>query len=219
MSRAVPFSGLLAVVSGAAWLVPAIAASGGRGHLELHDYAVCLFGPLLILCGAGVVIRSFRDLRLAAMPSAVRVAIAGNGLFAAFCALEFSDGFLRQNGRVFYWTSILFLPVLALFYGQVFGQRWAWWGARIVTAIFSVWFAGFLMMIPFAHLRGNGGAAPWWGKIYAECVTLLFVSSSVWVFRSLGCAEARKFYGTSNSPHRRDKGGMIQSAKPNSGGL
>jgi hypothetical protein len=195
MSRLTPVTGLLAVASGAAWLVPAIAAWLERGTLGLKEAAVAALGPLLIVSGAIAIWRSFRELRLAAVPAPVRAAIAGNGLFVSFCALEFSDGLIRSGGRIFYWTSILFLPAVALFYGQVLAQRWAWWVARIVTAFFTLWFVGFLFLIPFAHLRGNGGATPWWGRIYAASVTLVFASISAHVFRSLGYAEARTFYG------------------------
>lgn len=121
--------------------------------------------------------------------------MAGNGLFVSFCILEFSDGLFRQGGRMFYWTSILFLPALLLFCGQVLAHRWAWWAARIVTAIFTLWFVGFLLVIPFAHLHGSGGATPWWGRIYAAIVTLVFASISACAFRSLGRAEARTYYG------------------------
>ncbi len=109
--------------------------------------------------------------------------------------LELSDRLLRQDGRVFYWTSILILPAVAMFYGQVLAQLWAWWAARIMTAISTLWFAGFLFVIPFAHLRGPGGAVPWWGRIYVAGVTVVFASVSAYVFRSLGRAEAKAFYG------------------------
>lgn len=42
----------------------------------------------------------------------------------------------------------------------------------------TLWFVGFLLVIPFAHLRGNGGAIPWWGRIYAASVTRFLVVSS-----------------------------------------
>ena len=195
MNRLVPVTGLLAAASGAAWLVPAIAAYLERGALALHDYAVASVGLVLILSGVVAIGCGFRELRIASIPPPVRATIAGNGLFVSFCVLEFSDGLIRSGGRVFYWTSILFLPALALWYGQVSVQRWAWWVARIVTAIFTLWFVGFLWVIPFAHLRGNGGPIPWWGRIYAASVTLVFASVSAYSFRSLGRAEARAFYG------------------------
>jgi len=195
MNHLVPVTGLLAASSGAAWLVPAIAARLERGALALQDCAVASVGPVLILSGIVAAWCGFRELRIAPIPSPVRASIACNGVFVSFCVLEFSDGLLRQNGRIFYWTSILFLPALMLFYGQVLAQRWAWWAARIVTAFFTFWFAGFLLVIPFANLRGSGGAAPWWGRVYAATVTLVFASSSAYAFRSLGRAETKTYYG------------------------
>ena len=195
MKHLIPVTGLLAVISGAAWLIPAIAARMVQGALSLQDCAVASVGLVLILGGVVAICCGFSALRAAAVPPPVRAAIAGNGLLVAFCVLEFSDGLLRQNGRVFYWTSVLFLPVLALFYGQVLAQRWAWWAARIMTAIITLGFAAFLLVIPFAPLRGNGGPPPWWGRIYVASVTLAFASISAYAFRSLGHAEARTYYG------------------------
>ncbi|HZV36300.1 MAG TPA: hypothetical protein VFB72_17115 [Verrucomicrobiae bacterium] len=213
ISRVAVMSSLLAVAWGAAWLVPAIAARMERGGLTQQQWLVAAVGPCLILFGLIAISRNRRELRLStALPPGVRMALLGNGLFVVFCVLEFSDGFLRQNGRVFYWTSILFVPALLLFYGQVLAHRWAWWGARVITVIFSIWFAGVLVMIPFAHLRGNGGPAPWWGKIYAECMTLAFIAGSAGVFRSLGGPEARKFYGIG---HIAGAGDAAQSAESN----
>ena len=194
MNRLVPVTGLLAAASGAAWLVPAIAAWFERGTLGLQGYAVASVGPVLILSGVAAIWCGFRELRISAVPPPVRATIAGNGLFVAFCMLEFSDGFIRSD-RIFYWTSVLFLPALALFYGQVSAQRWAWWAARITTALFTLWFVGFLLVIPFAHLRGNGGAIPWWGRIYVASVTLIFASVAAYAFWSLGRPAAKAYYG------------------------
>ncbi len=195
MKYLIPITGLLAVISGAAWLIPAIAARVERGALSLQDYAVASVGLVLILGGVVAICCGFSALRAISMPPPVRAALMGNGLLVAFCVLEFSDGFLRQNGRVFYWTSILFLPALLLFYGQVLAHRWAWWAARILTAIITFWFAAFLLVIPFAPLRGNSGPPPWWGRIYVASVTLAFASISAYAFRSLGHAQARTYYG------------------------
>ena len=195
MNRLVSVTGLLAAASGAAWLVPAIATWCEHGTLGLQGYAVASVGPVLILSGVVAIWCGFRELRIASVPPPVRATIAGNGLFVSFCMLEFSDGLIRSGGRIFYWTSILFLPAFVLFYGQVTAQRWAWWVARITTAIFTLWFVGFLLVIPFAHLRGNSGAIPWWGRIYAASVTLVFAGISAYAFCSLGRAEAKTYYG------------------------
>lgn len=180
---------------GLAWLIPAAAAWAGRGSLSAHDLSIAALGPILILAGAGAIAYGFSSLQLRTIPSPVRAAMTGNALFIAFCALEFSDGLLRQGGRVFYWTSVCFVPALIVFYGQVLAQRWAWWMARLVAALFSAWFTVFLLMVPFVQLRGSGGAVPWWGRIYVATVTLVFASISIYAFRSLGRNEARRFYG------------------------
>lgn len=201
-SGVIQISGLLMVVSGAAWLLPAITARVERSDFTFRDYMIASIGPLMLIGGVVAVWRGFHALRVATFPPAVRAAILCNGLFVAFCVMEFGDGLLRQHGRIFYWTTLLFVPSLALFYGQALARRWAWWGARILTAIFSLWFLCFLFVIPFAHLRGNGGAAPWWGKVYACCVTILFGSCAMWAVRSLGSQESRAFYGL--RPKSRD---------------
>jgi len=195
MTRLLPVSGILAVGMGVAWLVPAFAAWLGRGSFVFQDFAVVAVGPVLILSGVFAISLGFRDLHLRLIPAPVRAVIAGNVLFLSFCALEFSDGLIRQGGRVFYWTSVLFLPALMLFYGQVLGRRWAWWTARVVAGLLTVWFIGFLVVIPFAHLKSAGETIPWWGRIYVTSVTLAFAGMSGYVFRSLGRIEARTFYG------------------------
>ena len=193
MTRLLPVSGILAVGMGIAWLIPASAAWLGRGSLP--DYAVVMVGPALILGGVLALWRGFRELRPDLIPAPVRAAMIGNALFLSFCALELSDGLIRQGGRIFYWTSILFLPALVVLYGQVLARRWAWWTARVATGLLTVWFVGFLLIIPFAHLKGDGGAIPWWGRIYVTGVTLAFASVSAYAFRSLGRTECREYYG------------------------
>jgi hypothetical protein len=178
---------------GVAWLIPASAAWLGRGSVS--SYAVVMVGPVLILGGLLALWRGFRRLRLDLIPAPVRAAMMGNLLFLSFCALELSDGLLRQGGRIVYWTSILFLPALLVFYGQVLARRWAWWMARVATGLLTMWFVGFLLVIPFAHLRGDGGAIPWWGRIYVTGVTLAFAGVSAYAFRSLGRTESREYYG------------------------
>ncbi|MDZ4405910.1 hypothetical protein [Prosthecobacter sp.] len=195
MSRLLPVTGLLAASLGGAWLVPAIVVWVGRGTLDRQGGAVVVIGVVLILSGIVALWGRLRRLRFDLIPAPVRAAIIGNGLFLAFCALEQSDGLVRAGGRAFYWTTVLFLPALVLFYGQVLAQRWAWWVARGMTALATLWFVVYLLVIPFVPLRGNDGPIPWWGRIYAAGVTLVFASVSAGVFRALGRAEARAFYG------------------------
>ncbi len=195
MTRLLPVSGILAIAMGVSWLVPVAAAWVGQGSFDLRTYAIVLVGPILIVGGALAVLRGSRWLRIGLIPGPVRAGITGNLLFLSFCALELSDGLCRQGGRIIYWTSILFLPALAVFYGQVMARRWAWWAARIATGLLTAWFIGFLAVIPFAHLHGNGGAIPWWGRIYVTGVTLAFAGASAYAFRPLGRNESREYYG------------------------
>jgi hypothetical protein len=194
MNRVLPLSGVLAVTMGTAWMFPAFAQWSERGALQANGQAVVALGLLFILAGAAALWRGFRKLALASIPVPVRIAIVCNILFLSFCALELSDGLVRQGGRVFYWTSVLFLPALVLLYGQVLAHRWAWWVARTATALFAVWSLGFIVMIPMAGLRSGGAAIPWQGMIYVGSVSLAFAGLSAWTFRSLGNVQARKYF-------------------------
>jgi hypothetical protein len=193
--RFLSLSGIVTAAMGVAWLLPVAAAWLEAGALAMDRCIIASLGPILVLVGVALFWLEARALRPSVIPPPVRAVIAGNILFLSFCALEFSDGLMRQNGRVFYWTSVLFLPALAVFCGQVLAQRWAWWAARIVAGLFTLWFVGFLLLIPFVHLRGNGGPTPWWGRIYVAAVTSVFAGVSVYVFRSLGRVETRTYYG------------------------
>jgi len=133
------------------------------------------------------------------MPPSVRAVVAGNTLFLAFCALETSDGLLRQGGRFLYWTSIAFAPALWLHYGLVFARSWAWWTARGVASFFVLWFLGFTAIIPFADLRGSDGPVPWWGRLYMMGLSFVFASISACVFLALGRSDVRGFFGRSPS--------------------
>jgi len=170
--------------------------------LDRNRLIIAALGPILILLGAALLWWGFHSLRAGLIPPSVRALIAGNILFLSFCALEFSDGLIRQNGRVFYWTSVLFLPALLALYGQTLGRRWAWWSVRIVAGLFTLWFVGFLLMVPFVHLRGNGGAPPWWARVYVATVTSVFAGVSAYLFRSLGRSETRAYFGMASPPHQ-----------------
>ena len=195
MTRKILVGGVLAASSGLGLIVPAIVEYQGRGILVGLGIIVVSLGAALIFCGAATILFGFRNRKGDPMPAPVRAAITANILFLTFCALEFSDGLLRQGGRLVYWTSILFLPALVVLYGQVSAQRWAWWVARAVTALFALWFFGFVAVIPFANLRAGDEVVPWHGRLYMAVVTLLFASISAYAFRSLGRAEARRYFG------------------------
>ncbi len=195
MTRPILVGGVLAVAFGVALIVPAIVEYLDRGFLAGLGIMVVSLGVALILSGVTAIRFGFRRWSGASMPAPVRAAVTANILLLTFCALEFSDGLLRQGGRVVYWTSILFLPALVLLYGQVSAQRWAWWVARAMTAIFVLWFVGFIAVIPFVDLRSGGEAVPWYGRMYMAGVSLLFARISAYAFRSLGRAEARRYFG------------------------
>jgi prepilin signal peptidase PulO-like enzyme (type II secretory pathway) len=102
---------------------------------------------------------------------------------------------VRRQGRIFYWTTVLFLPAVLLLTGVLLARCWAWWTARGVTAIFVLCFVGFIAMIPFGDLRGSEGPVPWWGRVYMMGVTLIFASVAAYVFRALGHSETKAYFG------------------------
>jgi hypothetical protein len=128
------------------------------------------------------------------MASGVRAAVAANSLLLAFCALELSDRLVRQEGRFFYWTTVLFLPALLLFYGLLSARAWAWWTTRGLAAVSCLWFLVFVAVIPFADLRGQEGPVPWYGRIYMAGVSSVFAGVAAGAYWSLGRAEARRYF-------------------------
>jgi hypothetical protein len=157
--------------------VPLLAASG----------VLCVGGIVAIVLGAW-------QRRGTSMPGSVRAAVMANILFLAFCALELSDRLVRQEGRIFYWTTVLFLPALILFHGLVSARVWAWWTSRGLAALACLWFIAFIALIPFADLRADGVPAPWYGRVYMACVTLVFAAISAAAFWSLGRSDARGYF-------------------------
>jgi hypothetical protein len=195
MTRQILVGGVLAAAAGVALIIPAIVGYLVRGFLDRLGIMVVSLGVFLILSGATALRCGFRKSSAPSIPAPVRAAITGNILFLSFFALEFSDGLIRQGGRVFYWTSVLFLPALLLLYGLVSARRWAWWTARGVAAILTLWFVGFLGVIPFADLRSGGEPVPSRGRVYMIGVTLILATIMAYVFRALGRAEARSYFG------------------------
>ena len=194
MPRLVLISGVLAVAFGVAVMIPALAENLNHGLFSGLAGVVVAFGILLILGGGAAILFARRRPSSVAMPAPVRATVMAAILFLAFCMLEFSDGLLRQDGRIFYWTSVLFLPALALLYGLVSAHRWAWWVTRVAAALAVLWSVAFMVIIPFADLRANGVSTPWWGRLYMEAVTLVFAGISFYVFRCLRRAEAKNYF-------------------------
>ncbi len=208
MTRLLLAGGSATVMVGVGLIFPAVVEWLEQGTISNLGVVVVSLAGVLVLCGLAALLLGFRRWGGFSMPAPVRAVVAGNILFLAFCALETSDGLLRQEGRIFYWTSVLFLPALLLHCGVLLARRWAWWTARGVTAIFVLCFAGFIVLIPFADLRGSDGPVPWWGRMYMVGVSLIFVSISAYAFHALGRTEAREYFGMS----RRVPG--VESSSP-----
>jgi hypothetical protein len=194
MTRLVLISGVLAVAFGVTVIIPALAENLNHGLFSGLVGVVVSFGIMLILGGGAAILFARRHPSSVAMPAPVRATVMAAILFLAFCMLEFSDGLLRQDGRIFYWTSVLFLPALVLLYGLVSAHRWAWWVTRVAAALAVLWFVAFMVIIPFADLRADGVSTPLRGRLYMEAVTLVFAGISFYVFRCLGRAEAKNYF-------------------------
>jgi len=150
-------------------------------------------GGALLVCGLAVVGAGVRRRGSASIPGAVRGAVAAVSLFLAFFALETSDGLVRQGGRTLYWSSFLFVPMLALLAGLLAGRRWAWWTCHGLFALSALWFLVFTAMIPFANLQSEGGPVPWHGRVYMIGVSVAFAGILVGAFLSLGRPDARRY--------------------------
>jgi hypothetical protein len=128
-------------------------------------------------------------------PRGIRV----SGVSTAQRRLELSDRSVRQNGKLFYWTTFLLPPALLLFVGLVAGKPWSSWVARGIAALGTLWFLGFQLIIPFAPLQADGIPTPWYGRVYMAGVTVVFAVIFATMFRSLGSAEARRYFGVFRS--------------------
>jgi xanthine/uracil/vitamin C permease (AzgA family) len=137
----------------------------------------------------------FRQRVASGMPSGVRAAVAANVLFLAFFTLELSDRLVRQDGKLFYWTTFLLPPALLIFCGLVAAKPWAWWTSRGAAAFGVLWFLGFLAVTPFVPLQADGVPIPWYGRVYVACVSLAFAGILAGAFWSLGRPETRNYFG------------------------
>jgi hypothetical protein len=195
MTRLMMVSGALSASMGTALLIPVMVRGDVSETLSKTALLLVWLGVTLILSGFAAILYGSCLPPSPPIPPPVRAAISGNILFLAFIALEFSDGLVRQGGRTLYWTSVLFLPALLLLYGMILPQRWAWWTARAMGMLFTLWFAGFVVLIPFADLRGSDGPVPWSGRLYMIGVSLVFAGISAYAFCALGSATARAHFG------------------------
>lgn len=186
--------GSSAVLMGAGLMLPVVRARIESGAFSRVSLGVILAACILVVCGVTAMLAGFRQRSGSPMPSGVRAAVAANALFLAFFALEFSDRLVLQNGDIFYWSTLLFLPALILFCGLLTARLWAWWTFRGVAALGVLWFLGFVVVIPFAKLQSNGVAVPWQGRVYMVCVSLVFAGVLAGAFWSLGRAETRAYF-------------------------
>lgn len=156
-------------------------------------------GGILIACGmTAAVLGVWR--RGAGMPSGVRAAVAASILVLAFLALELSDRAVRQNGKLFYWTTFLLPPALLVFRGLVAARPWSWRIARGTAALGVLWFLGFLTVLPFAPLQANGVPTPGYGRVYMAVVTLVFAGVLAGAYRALGLPDTRSYFGVARRP-------------------
>jgi hypothetical protein len=63
------------------------------------------------------------------------------------------------------------------------------------SALFSLWFLGFSLVIPFADLHGEQGPVPWWGRLYMVGASLILAGILAAGFVTMGRPMARKYFG------------------------
>lgn len=191
--RTLVAGGLTAALMGAAAIVPIVTVYLERGQLTGLAIGFAAAAVVLILGGLIAAAAGGRR-RATAMPSPVRAVVAANALVLAFLSLELCDRSIRQDGKLFYWTTFLLPPALLLFIGLLAARSWSWWAARILAILGVFWFLGFLLLIPFAPLSADGIATPWYGRLYMAAVTLAFAAIAYAAFRALGRKETRTYF-------------------------
>jgi hypothetical protein len=191
--------GGLMSLSGIATFPPVIMARFEQQGLSGMGMAAGAVGLAMIVVGLLFIRQGRHSGAGEKMPSAVRMAVTGIAILAAFFALELCDRLVRQDGRIFYWSTFLLPPVLLLYAGLLARQRWAWWISRAFTGLAMLWFGGFMAIVPFAHLETDGVPAPWYGRVYVAAVSLAFAAIFALAWRSLARPETRAYFGI-NSP-------------------
>lgn len=192
-ARVVTAGGWAAASMGVASIVPIGVNWMERGVVSVLGWAIVAVGVLMIVGGAAATVAGWRR-RGTPMPSGVRLAATALVLLLMFLALELSDRLVRQDGRVFYWTTFLFPPTLLLYAGLTAAHRWAWRTTQAAAALGVLWFLGFAVIIPFAKLQAHGVDTPWYGRIYMIAVTLLFAAAAAATFRSLSRSDTRNYF-------------------------
>lgn len=195
MARWLLAGGLSAALMGVGLAIPVIVAHAEMRSPTEFALALLLAAGMLGAAGITAVVAGLWQGSGPSMPSGVRAAVLANLVLLAFCALELSDRLVRQEGRVFYWTTFLFPPALATFYGLVSARWWAWWVCRVVTGVATLWFLAWVLLIPFADVRGEDGPVPWYGRVFMVSVCVAFAGVSTGAFWSLGHPTARSYFG------------------------
>lgn len=195
MTRELRDGGAVAAFLGLGLIPPALVGGLEQERISQPGIVTLSLAAVLVLTGlAAIVLGRMRSDGLS-RPAPVRAIILANLCFLAFCSLEVSDGLIRQGGRVFYWTTVLFLPAFGLYCGIILAQRWAWWTARGFALLSVVWFGVFVLLIPFVELRGSTGPVPWYGRVYMIGVSTIFAGIAAYVFHALGRSETKNYFG------------------------
>lgn len=187
--------GAAAALIGGGLAVPVVVAQAELRSPTGHESWLLLSAGVLGAGGVVAFVAGLWQRRGRSMPGGVRAAVTANVFLLGFCGLELSDRLVRQQGRVFYWTTFLFLFALVTFYGLVAARRWAWWVCRVATALATLWFLAWVPLIPFGDVRGEGGPVPWYGRLFMMDVCVAFSLVSAAAFWSLGHPAARAYFG------------------------
>jgi hypothetical protein len=179
-------------------IVPVVAHWLERDRLTGLGIGFIAAGCALIAGGATAAVLGFRR-KSAGMPSGPRAAVTATALVLGFLALELSDRSVRQEGKLFYWTTFLLPPALLLFGGLLAARPWSWRVARGAATVGVLWFLGFLAVVPFAPLQADGVPAPWYGRVYVAALTLAFAAVFAGAFRALGRPETRRYFGVART--------------------
>jgi hypothetical protein len=187
--------GWLLEVMGVAMLLPVLVEWLAYGVVRSAGVWMIASGSVLIGWGTATLVTGYQRQARLSLPRGVRAAVFANGVILTFCALEFSDRLVRQEGRIFYWNLFLTPPALVLFWGLTTARSWAWWTCRAGTALGVCLFLGFACLIPFGNLRTDGVPVPWDGQLYMITVSLGFASTLAAAFWEIGRKEGRSHFG------------------------
>ena len=105
MTRLLLVIGSACLAMGTTWLLPIFFELSLGEPLSEIGRNVAWLGPAMLAAGIVLMAWGFRRPKPARLPGPVRMAITVNVLFLSFCSLEFSDGLVRQDGRLLYWTT------------------------------------------------------------------------------------------------------------------